>query len=228
MKEKSVHTKIGFYLILIAAITELIIGLRYLVLGDPDDQTFAQLTVLEGFFALAGLLAIDFLFYGRFKLKPEFRKIDSSVLFRTIIILVLLIIAQALFQFVPATVREYDRALAIAFAGPSEESFFRGILMGSFIAVGKKIPGEYEFKIPGKEKKSLSIIEISGILVSSIFFMLLHVNYYDYLNLMLSVFFSGMILAIAFWYWEDLTSCILAHFTLNLITVFQTFFMVSF
>ncbi|MFX1237587.1 MAG: lysostaphin resistance A-like protein [Promethearchaeota archaeon] len=228
MKEKSMHTKIGYYLILLAGVTEFIIGLRYIFSSDPSDQLFGQLSLLEGFFALIGLVSIDFFFYGRFKLKPEFRKRPKGFLTHFTIILLSLFLIQLLMGFIPATVREYDKALAIAFAGPSEESFFRGVLMGIFIALGKNIPGEYELTIPGKEPKKLSMFEIIGFGLSSLFFMLLHVNYYNYLNLMLSVFFSGMLLAFAFWYWEDLTACILAHFTLNIGVVIQSFFMVSF
>lgn len=227
-REKSIHTKLSFYLILLSGLVELYIGFRYAFSTDTNDQLFGTLSIIEGLFALSGLYIPDLILYRRinpFPSSDEFKPLSSKTLVRMIIIICSLVAIQFIFQFIPMTVRDYDKALAIAFAGPSEESFFRGVLISIFFPINTIINS---FSIRISRKREIKLFEIIGILLSSILFMLVHVNYYKYPNMLMSVFFSGIILGFCYWYWEDLTSCVLAHFTLNIITVIQTFFMVTF
>lgn len=222
---KSIHTKIGFYLILIAGLVELFIGIRYVFSTDPVDKTFGAISILESLFAFSGLWIPDMLVYQKLRLKPssdEFKPLGNA-LFHAVVIFFTLIMIQLIFQFIPMTVREYDKALAIAFAGPSEESGFRGLIITIFILIGVNAT-----KLRITKKVAIGMLEILGILISSVLFMLLHRNYYSNPRLLLSVFFSGVALAVYYWYWRDLTGCILAHFALNILTVIQSFYMVTF
>ncbi len=71
-----------------------------------------------------------------------------------------------------------------------------------------------------KSKKRLMMI--SGIGISSLAFLSIHVNYYNFPQMMLSVFISGIWLGALYWKFEDLTSLILAHFILNFIYVWSS------
>jgi len=221
---KSIHTKLGFYLILIAGMIELYLGLRYMFSDIPSDQRFGIISILESMFAFSGLFIPDLLIYKRLRLIPsndEFKPLDSNVFARMIIIFITLVLIQVIFMFVPMTVRTYEKALAVAFAGPSEEALFRGVLISIFISMGSNSE-----KITITSKIEISVIEIIGIIISSMLFMLLHVNYSSNPSLLVAVFFSGVALAVFYWKWRDLTACILAHLVLNIINVIQTFYVV--
>lgn len=224
---KTIHTKLSFYLILIAGIVEFTIGIRYVFSTESFDQTFGAISILEAIFAFFGLWLPDVLLYRQFHLKPkEFRPLEVSTTFmRSIIILATLVLIQFLFQFVPMTVRKYDKALAIAFAGPAEEALFRGLIITMFIVVGMD-----STKYVITKKVAISAIEVFGIILSAVLFTVLHRNYYSMPNLLMAIFFSGIALAFFYWYpkWRDLTACILAHFALNMWTVFQSIVMVTF
>ena len=221
---ESSHTRLGYILVLFAGIVELYLGISYLSTGAEADIQFGQLTLLEGIFALVSLVAIDPIMGKGFSLYPKkFKQLNlTKTAYRTLILLFVMIVIQILFQIIPLTVRDIDKALAIAFAGPAEEAFFRGFLMSVFIAIGQNMP-KIEFG-----ERAISFLEITGMAVSGGLFALLHVNYYGDISLMLTVFTAGIILAFFYWYWRDLTALILAHFALNVIVVFQTIGTVSF
>jgi len=219
-KQTSIHTKIGYYIGILAAIIQFFLAIRHI--GDTGyGATFSQLCFLEGFFALSGILLID-LINGR-GFKPKYyKKIDSNVLLRSVIILFVIEVIQITLQFVPLTIRDEEFALAIIFSAPSEELFFRGILISVFIQMGKHSKGVHLTK-----KKEISYMEIIGIGLSAVAFAGLHINYYNDVRIMLSVFIGGLALGFLFWWWRDLTACILGHLLLNIITVGQYFWMVN-
>lgn len=123
----------------------------------------------------------------------------------------------------PLTVKDYEIALSIQFAGPSEEVFFRGVL-GSLIIIVFHNTG-YKIRIM---KKEISIWELTGIIFISIAFAMLHVNYYNNIKFLLGTFICGFWLGITYWYWEDLTANILAHSLLNFICIINSFWLVNF
>jgi membrane protease YdiL (CAAX protease family) len=218
-------SKLAFYLGVISALVEIYLGIRYLLISpDEADRLFGALTMMEGIFAIIGLYAIDLLQGKRVSLRPEeFEPISGKTWFRFPVILIVLMITQAIFQFVPLTVRDYEKAAAIIFAAPAEELFFRGVIFGSFMKLG-----ENDVKFNVTKTKKISTIEVVGILVSALFFAMIHVNYYGNISLLLAVFSSGIVLALFYWLWKDITSLVLAHFLLNIISVIQIFYLVGF
>ena len=223
-KPKSSLTKIAFYLGITSAFVMFYLGARYVLSDVVADQTFGVITMLEGSFAIVGIYAIDLLNKRPISLKPKaFEKLHPQSFVRIPVILITLLAIQTIFQFVPLTVRDVEKAAAIIFAGPAEELFFRGVLITIFIRMGESMD-----KYAITKKKEISIVEIFGILLSATLFALLHVNYYGNTSVMMAVFVSGIALALFFWWWRDITSLILAHFLLNTITVVQVFYLINF
>jgi len=217
-------TTIAYYLGVITIIIEFGLGFMYIFSENVVEQNFGILTMLEGSFALFGLYMIDLIYGNPVKLKPDnFKPLHRNTGFRTIIILFTLVMIQLVMQVVPITIREVDRAMAIMFAGPAEELIFRGFIISVFIILGKDTQ---KYKI--WKDKEISPIEIFGILLSSMLFAVIHVNYYGDFRIIISVFFSGLALGFLYWWWRDLTACILAHFLFNIITVAQSFYLLTF
>jgi len=170
------------------------------------------------------LLFYDVINKRGFHLKPKyFTPISGYLLIHIVVILAGLAIIQAAVQFIPMTVKTPEIALAVVFAGPSEENFFRGVLISiiiiSFSQVGFKI------RI---FKKEISIWVLFGIVLTGIAFGAIHVNYYNDYSLLLGTVLCGVWLGITQWYFDDLTASILAHFTLNLIVMWPTIYLIFF
>lgn len=216
---QSSHTKVGWSMGVTAVVILSYIGIRYIILEDQSDRLFGFLTLLEAVFALTGLIFIDLFQTGKFMIKPDkFSKIHPNMIIRVLMITFVLFLIQLLFQAIPLTSRTIDRMLATVFAAPSEELFFRGFILSIFMELGKKDQKEIEF---WSWKIRISNIEIIGILLSSLLFALLHINYYSDIRIMASVFCSGLVLGFFYTQWKDLTALTLAHFILNSITVIQ-------
>jgi len=220
MKNKSLFTNIIFWLGVLAFIVELIVGLPYFMSTDSFEQEFGQKAIMEGCFALIGLLLIDVIRGNKFKLKPEFRKYEFQSLWRGAIILAVLWGTQMITYFIPMTVSDPQMALAITFASICEEIFFRGFVLSLFIKAGKI--DRNRIKIP-LMKRDISVIEVIGILVSAIAFAGIHTNYYNQPHLILALFLSGVIIGFMFVMWEDLTACVIGHFLLNAIWTIQNY-----
>jgi len=223
-RDRSSLTKIAFYLGAASALVLIIIGVRHL--NDPVDfdRMFGIKVTLEGLFAFSGLYLIDMVKGKRIRVKPKaFRPFEINTLTRGIIIFGILGLIQILIQ-VPLKIKSGEMALAIVFAAPSEELFFRGVMISVTVEAAK-------ITRRGRSKKrvllAISPIEIGGIVLSSLAFMSIHINYYDNPPLLAIVFLSGLVLGFAYWYWDDLTACIIAHFILNSLIAYQTFWMVN-
>ena len=220
----SKYTRIGHYLTVLAVVIQGYLWITHFQDTDDYGQTFSYIAGIEFLFALSGLLLYDPINKRGFHIKPKhYTPLSGFLLIRVVVILAGLAIIQAAVQFIPMTVKEPEIAMAIMFAGPSEENFFRGVLISivivSFSNVGFKI------RI---FKKELSIGVLFGIILTSIAFGSIHVNYYNDFSLLLGTVLCGFWLGITYWFWEDLTANIMAHFLLNLIVVWQTFFIVNF
>jgi len=229
-KNTSKLTRIDWFLGLLAFLTGTILGLSYMFATSESDRMFGFITFLEGTFALLGLLMIDVIHGRRFDLYPDqFRPLSFDMLYPLLINMGGLMLIQLLSQF-PLTVRTWHRALAIMFAGPSEELFFRGFMLAPFIRWGED-DFKYEIKNPlSKRKKiiSISIIELFGITLSATAFTFLHVNYYDTPKLLIVVAISGVFLGLVYQKYQDLTANILAHFFLNTIITIRVFGVLTF
>lgn len=206
LKESRSFTRIVFVLSLFAIVVLFFIGVRHL-------DTYGRINILEGLFALSGIFMIDFIRTNDFALpyqnyKP-FKPI--SVLLHTSIMLFSVVLIQFVVLRVPFVIDKVELALSIVFVSVAEELFFRGVIISGFKKMG-------EFFEP---KSRITIMGIVGIVVSSVFFALIHQNYYDDPNMFIGVLVGGFAFGIGYFIWDDLTSNILAHFILNLIAVGQ-------
>ena len=222
-------TKWAYYISVIAICVLFLIGLRYTNLGISEyEKEFGQLTLLEGFFALFGLIIIDY-FYDYEELNPlekKFKPLTTKTMLLTGVITTMLILIQIVTQMVPITVRPVDIALSIVFAGVAEELFFRGILIGSSIKLSEFIRKQSIINLKFLKgtkigKRDISIIDIMSIILSSLFFGAMHQNYYGDAGVLLATFLSGFMLGTMYWYFRDISANIFAHFILNMIAGFQ-------
>ena len=230
-KNVSKYDKIGYIFTIMAVVIQFFLWIMHV--NDTDDygQYFTYIAFYEFIFAFIGFLFYDAVNHRGFKIRKRiYKKLSGWLILRITVILAGLAIIQVLVLFIPLTVTDPEIAMAIVFAGPSEENFFRGVLISIVISLFGKIKG---FKIPLplpflKQKKEISIWVFLGIIISSIAFAGIHMNYYENPNLLFGTFLCGLWLGLTYWYWEDLTAVIMAHFLLNLIVMFQTFGFVLF
>ena len=166
-------------------------------------------------FALIGLIFTDLIRKRRFNNNIKYFKKISNITVGTSIFL-LLIISFFYFLFKGLILLSVDIAYIIftISAATSEELFFRGFLLTYF----RKIDLQLNRKLNINDY-SLSYIAIIGIIFSSMLFSILHINYYDDNQMMLILFLSGIIFGLAFWITDDITSCIIVHTTINLISI---------
>lgn len=225
----SVHTRLGWGLGVLSIFFGVGIGLTYLL--PAEDRTFGIITVIEGVFALVGLVFIDVIYGKKAHLKPDFFKpSETATIIRMIYTLGVLSLFQIAIMRMPLTVRTWHRALAIMFAGPSEELFFRGLLLAPFILYSRNTT-KLKIKNPiqkGKYLLEITPLELGGITFSSFAFMMLHINYYGDRLLLITVFGCGIILGLFYLKDKDLTANILAHFLLNFIFVWRSYWIIQF
>lgn len=221
---ESSYTRLVYFIIIIAIVVEMYLGFTYINSDIPADATFGYITMIEAVMGLIGFLVMDLLRTGKFEVYPSRFKESTDTLYIKVGITILLLEAVQIVAGMFLTVRDYEKAAAIIFAAPMEEVFFRGFIMTIFIIASKNLPKKYKlsFKV-GKEKKDLSFIDVTGILFSSILFMMLHVNYYGNYVFLIGALVSGIVLGTVYWIWEDLEVCIYAHLFVNVTIVFQCY-----
>lgn len=224
---ESEFTRIAYYLIVLAVIIQAYLWIMHIFDTDDPSKYFTYIAMIEAIFGTIGLLLLDPLKRKGFHLKPDhFKKLDTNLLTHTGIIFIGIMIIQITVSFIPLTVKDWEIALSIMFAGPCEEVFFRGFLVSIFITAFSTSSDKYSLDVPGK--KDLNYGVMIGIIISAIAFAGIHINYYNQPNLLVGVFLGGLWLGFTYWYWEDLSACILAHFLLNFIVVINQFWLVSF
>lgn len=227
---ESIHTSISYYLGWLSFIVPLIIALPLLNSTDTFWKDWGLLALQIAAGGFASMFFIDILRGSGIHLKPKFRKIEGIHIARSVILFVLMMLIRTFSLYVPISIRSYEMALAVVFSAVSEEFIFRGVIVSFFILIAKKRQSKddkYAFDIkiylPDKYqkeneiKKKLTLIELFGIIVSALAFMMFHENYYNNPQMLLTVLLWGLLLAFFFWYWEDITSCIIAHFVINMI-----------
>jgi membrane protease YdiL (CAAX protease family) len=218
----SIFTKLVFWAGIIAFAIQGYLGIMHINDADVYGRNFAILALVEAGFAFFGIMLTDIVRGHSFPPR-QFRELHEDTFQRTMITFFLIAVVQVAIFFIPLTVRDYEIAMGMIFAAPAEELFFRGLLMSIAIRIGHND----ENKISLGKNKKISYTEIIGIVVSSTAFMLLHVNYYNNIGAMTTVFFGGIVLAFIYWWWRDLTVVVLAHFVLNILVVGQNFFLVN-
>jgi len=220
----SIHSKISYVLGILTIIVQFYLGFIHINDVDYVGRQFAMLNFLEGIFVIVGLFLPDIIRGLDFKLYPgNFRKITFLTLLVFLSTLTANLMIQTLSQ-VSLTIRDVEMAFAIVFAAPAEELFFRAFLGETFTKLSKA-SGLKEIQLT--KKRSIGHIEIIGTVISSVFFAMIHINYYGDFRLMLVVFLGGFVYSIAYWITKDITGCILGHFFLNIIAVWGIFFVLN-
>lgn len=218
----SIHTRITYIAGMVCIGVLLYLGFRHIGDSDAAGQRFGFVTLLEGGFALIALLLTDTIRdHGLFP-RP-FRSLHEKFLKRVLIIFAGIAAIQFIFIMIPLTARDLEIGLAIVFASVAEELFFRAF----FISIAVRFGHDDRNKIDLPQKKRISFIEIGIVILSSIAFALIHVNYYSDMSLMLTVFFGGLWLGFMYWWTRDLTAVMIAHFLLNTMVVIQSIFIVN-
>ena len=225
----SKYDRIGYILTLMAIIIQFYLWIMHVNDTDAYGQTFTYIAFYEFLFAGIGFLLYDPINKRGFNLKKKaYTKISGWLIPRITIIILGMALIQFAVQFIPLTVTDPEIAMAIVFAGPSEENFFRGVLVSIIIVLFSNIKG-YKIPLPFlKHKKEISIWVLFGIILTAIAFAGIHMNYYNNPRYLLGTFLCGLWLGGCYFYWEDLTANIMAHFLLNLIVMWRTFGIVNF
>ena len=223
---RSKFDKIGYILVIMAIGIQGILWLLHMNDVDEYGQYFSYIAFYEFMFALVGFLLYDAVNRRGFRIRKKgFQKLQGALIIRLTIIIVGMALIQVLTQYIPLTVTDPEIAMAIVFAGPSEEVFFRGLLVSIVMTLFANVRG-FEIPLPFgflKQKKKISVWVLIGIVITAMAFAGIHINYYENVNLLLGTFLCGLWLGITYWYWEDLTANIVAHTLLNLIVMIQTF-----
>lgn len=215
--DESTHTVLSYWFCVIAVGTQLFLGLMHI------NEFFGQMCLVEALLGFSSILLLDLLHTGKMTIYPKkFKKIHPNTFFRFVITFGVIVSIQFLFQIIPL-ITTVERALGVVMCSPIEEYFFRGVLMEPCFRVGEKSKNKFivwTYK-DNKPAKEISYVELGGILLSSCIFASFHVNYYGDTRLLLMVFLGGIWLSISYFWNRDLTPIILAHFTLNIIFVWQ-------
>ena len=171
------------------------------------------INILEGFFALSGILFIDLIRTERltfpFRNYKEFK--PFPILLHTSVILLTVVIIQFVLLRVPFTIDQVEFALSIVFASVAEELFFRGVLISLFKKLGVLMQPTSRYSFFG----------FFGIILSGLIFAVIHTNYLGNPAMFLSVLLGGFALGFFYFFWDNLTANILAHFIVNIIAVGQ-------
>lgn len=201
------------------------------VVGFRHFDSWGKTGILEGFFALLGLVGLDYFKTREFNVGKPYKKFEYYTLPRFSVILISVIMIQILAR-VPFTIDNIELALLIVFASVAEEIFFRGVLITLFLEIDKKIrpldPNKIvDIPLFGKTNLNIRIFGLVGVVMSSLFFAAIHTNYYNNPIMLLSVFLGGLAFGFFYYIWEDLLACIIAHFILNVIAVWQSGLLVN-
>ncbi|KKN47246.1 hypothetical protein LCGC14_0664670 [marine sediment metagenome] len=209
---RSVHTKLSYWFVVIAVSIELFLGLR------NSTTSFGQLALIEASFGFIGIIFVDWMHGQRFTLSYKRIKFKRSknLFIRAMTCFIVIAIIQFVFQIIPL-ITSTEMAMAIIFAAVCEEYFFRGMMMEPFFRFGRTSKDKFELF----RGKKISYIELFGILFSAVAFAAFHVNYYKNERLIGMVFVGGLWIAFCYWYWKDITIVIIAHAILNAIFVIQ-------
>ncbi len=215
--KESVHTSLSYWICVMAVGIQFFLGLKNI------SASFGQLCIVEGLFGLMGLTLLDPL-HGKKKLYPKpFKKLHENLFIRFVITFGVIAAIQFIFQIIPL-ITSTEFALAVVFAAPCEEYFFRGILQEPTFRLGRKAKPDQKFTVlryKNKPPKEMAYVELGGIILSAVIFAAFHVNYYNQTNLILMVLVGGLWLGFVYFWNKDITAVILAHFLLNIIFIFQ-------
>ena len=92
--------------------------------------------------------------------------------------------------------------------------FFRGFLLSKFKNIYYYNPLSVKFV----KNKSNSLMSIFSILIFSSLFTIIHINYYDEIEMFLQMFISGILLGWLYWMTDDFSACVFVHLFTNIAT----------
>lgn len=241
-KKENFFNNINYWFIVMGFSIELFIGLLYYQSSDPYDAYFGTISLMQGVFTLLGFVAMNIILYNRFDISYRNLKMPSSYTFpRVILMSGIVAVVQLLIFIIPATVKDYEKVLAIAFAGVCEEVMYRGLIIGPFIRIRryyekKNFNFSFDVGIPvilekkqdnRRIRRTVGIFELMALLLSATIFTAVHFNYYGNFLALLSVYIGGLVWAFFYIYWRDITSLMLSHFLINFVFSIRTFFGVN-
>lgn len=184
----------------------------YLIISHANieaDREWVNYSFYMLFFNIIGFTTLPFIqgTYDKkeFNISAFFEKkaLSLSSALKALIIGFSLILIQFITKFA-LTITDWEHAAYVVAASISEEMFFRIFLLSIF---SKQV-----------FRKNYSIfLPIIGIIIQSIAFTVMHVNYYDNPAMLVSVFIGGVVLGIYYYIWKDADALILGHFMVNLV-----------
>ncbi len=201
-------TKIGLGMLAIAFIVDLTLYLAHASEGLGWDiwPTYALMDLL---FVVVGTLGVGYL--TKWKIGKD--DVQTFMQFGYIFITIFLV-QFAVGVLTQMSFTRFEQALYYVFAGTAEEVFFRGFVILGILRISNKTKGKFLAALVSSTGYAAVIISTAG-------FALIHVNYYNDFQAMLGVIIGGVVLAIYFIVWRNLTANMIAHTFLNFIRSFQ-------
>lgn len=210
-KETKALTRIDFFLGISAIIILFVIGIRHW-------DTWGKTNIMEGFFALMGLVSLDFIKNDDFGRGKPYKPLRGITLVRGLALFIIVVLVQVLASsLIPFTIDNIELAMSIMFASVAEELFFRGFLISVFKRIGDLTQRQSKY----------AIFDFVGMVLSSVFFAYIHTNYYNNPSMLIALFIGGMVFSIFYYKFDDLSANILAHFILNTFVVYQSGLLVN-
>jgi len=205
-KQEGIITRIVVILVFISFPVLAYLGFRYFNVEDINDSNWGLFALLQSAFVLTGFFGSSLLTHGQI-FPQKLKKVELETITRAIIITLFIVGIQILTS-LKLSVSSTEKALYYVFAAIGEELFFRAFLL--------------------ELMKKFNVNKIVSVFVSAGLFAAIHINYYGDLMALLSVFLGGLLLAVFYILYRDITANILAHLINNLIAVGFSFLTVSF
>lgn len=202
-----IHSQISFLFSAVAIIGMLYLGFKHINDIDEYGGAWGQFAILQGVLGLVGFLAIDYLDDGKITIIPtKYAVIGEKTFYSFALAIGSILVIQLITKFARYTITDTERGLYYIFSSINEELFFRGLISNVSLRIGKS-----------------PLMKLTGSAISGFIFTLMHVNYYDNVPMLISVFVGGFALSIIYMYYRDLTGIILGHFILNFLLSLSVF-----
>lgn len=200
-KMQPTHTRPSYFFSLLGIFGFLWLSIRYGSTGSSwgNFSLYVQLPFITiGYFGYQ-ILSKQPIF------PKKFREFDVNTILSSVIVLVIVLGFQIIFDIL-ITITGFEQAMFTLCAAIGEELFFRGFLISLILYLLGDTPTN----------------KVIASIISATSFALAHVNYYNNLAVMLSVFASGLVYSFAFLQSKrNITIPMLGHLGNNLFVVIQ-------
>ncbi len=210
IKKQQIFTKVIVVISIVGFLILTYFGLRYVNTEDISDKSWSTFSLIQASFILVGFLGTSILVGGTF-FPTRLKSVDLETITRVMGIMMFITGIQILTS-IKLSISNTEQALYFIFVAIGEELFFRSFL----IELMRKF-----------EVKNRILHNFLMVIVSTGLFMAIHTNYYNDSSKMLTVGLSGVVLAIVYIIYRDITANILAHVLNNSIAVGLSFLTVS-